>query len=72
MFDPMCQFDAHGNNYVIVEAHGRPGRHHVNLNEWDDLRSCYQGASRVLSNVSLAEAKQYVTEEIVASAGNAV
>lgn len=68
MFDPHCQFDAHGNNYVIVEAYGRPGRFHVNINGWDDSQSCYAGASRVLSDVSEAEALQFVAEECAASA----
>lgn len=61
-------FDDKRNNFTIVPAHGRPSRYHVNRNEWDESRSCYLGAFRVFSNVSLDEAKQYVMDECVASA----
>ena len=64
MFDPMSQFDVRGNNYRIVEAYGRPGRYHVNRNDWDDCSRSYLGSCRVLSDVSLQHAKAFVTEEI--------
>jgi len=67
----MSQFDANGNSYRIVEAHCRPGTYHVNLTRWNDSSRCYEGAVRVLSGVSLAEAKEYVADECTASATRA-
>lgn len=59
--DEMTTYDKHGTAYTIVAAHGRPGRYHVNRNEWSDDQKCYSGAFRVASNLSLDEATQYVS-----------
>jgi len=72
MFDAMNQFDCYGTQYRIVAAHCRPGRYHVNRNEWDADSESYDGAARVLSDVPLEDAKQYVTEQCVAANGGKV
>jgi len=60
----ITEFDIAGNQYSIVEAHGHPGRYHINLNRWDEGSRVYEGDCRQASGLSLVEAENYVYDRL--------
>lgn len=61
----ITEFDRAGNEYTIVEAHGHPGRHHINLNRWNDGSQSYEGTCREESDMTLGEAKNYIYSRVM-------